>query len=322
MTMINNAANTFAAVGNREQLADIISNISPTDTPYLSGAGKENAKGTYEEWLQDSLDAPSSSNRQLEGDEISTFDAVTARVRIGNYAQISRKTISVTDTQEVVEKAGLSSELGYQVAKRGKELKRDIEKMLLENIAASAGTTTTARATAGLVAFVKTNVDFQAAGANPSYTSVPNDTRDDSTITRAFSEDILKAVAQDVWSQGGEANTLMVGPYNKTVVSSFAGIAALTQNQSGAKAAVVIGTVDVYVSDFGTFQVKANRWQRERDAWLLDMSLCKVMWLRPYRIVNLAKTGDGEKRAIIAEYVHKVVNEKGLGLAADLSTSA
>ncbi len=320
MTIVANTFTTFDAKGIREDLSNVITNISPEDTPYMSNIGRESVSNSLYEWQTDAL-AAAAANKQLEGDDVTSFDAVTATVRMQNYAQISRKTIVLSATEETVNKAGRKSELAYQIAKRGAELKRDQEYTLLNGAVAAAGNTTTARGTASLGAFVKTNVDMQTNGANPSYTTLPNSARTDGNV-RTFTETILKNVIQQVWAAGGTPKMLMTGPVNKQRVSGFSGIASSRFNiDGGAKPATLVGAVDIYVSDFGNIQVVANRFQRERDAWVIDPEMAKVTTLRPYQQVELAKTGDAEKRMLIVEWGHKVLAENAMGLAADLITS-
>ena len=246
---------------------------------------------------------------------------MTATVRLTNYAQVTRKTIFLSNTEEVVNKAGRRSELAYQIAKRGSELKRDQEFIFLNGGIAVAGNTTTARVTASLGAFVKTNTDKQTNGTDPSYTTLPNSARTDGNV-RTFTETILKNVIQKVWTAGGTPKILMCGPVNKQRVSGFSGIASQRFNiDGGAKPATLIGAVDIYVSDFGNVSVIANRFQRERDAWVIDPDYAKMTVLRPYQQVELAKTGDAEKRMLLIEFGHKVLAENAHGLAADLITS-
>jgi len=320
MAIVTNTFTTFDAKGIREDLSNVITNISPEETPYMSNIGRESISNSLYEWQTDAL-ASAAANKQLEGDDITSFDAVTATVRMQNYAQISRKTIVLSATEETVNKAGRKSELAYQIAKRGSELKRDQEFTMLNGAIAAAGNSTTARGTASLGAFVKTNVDMQTNGANPDYTTLPNSARTDGNV-RTFTETILKNVIQKVWSAGGTPKMLMVGPVNKQRVSGFSGIASSRFNiDGGAKPATLVGAVDIYVSDFGNVQVIANRFQRERDAWVIDPDMAKMTTLRPYQQVELAKTGDAEKRMLIVEWGHKVLAENGMGLAADLITS-
>ena len=320
MAIVTNTFTTFDAKGIREDLSNIITNIAPEDVPYQSNIGRESISNSLFEWQTDTL-AAAAANKQLEGDDVASFDAVVATVRLQNYAQISRKTIVLSATEEVVNKAGRRSELAYQIAKRGSELRRDQEFTFLNGAVAAAGSTSVARGTASLGAFIKTNVDMQTNGVNPSYTTLPNSARTDGNV-RAFTETILKNVIQQVWASGGTPKILMVGPVNKQRVSTFAGIASSRFNiDGGAKPATIIGAADVYVSDFGNVQVVPNRFQRERDAWVLDPEYAKVTTLRPYQQVELAKTGDADKRMLIVEYGHKILAENAHGLAADLTTS-
>jgi hypothetical protein len=320
MTIVANTFTTYSAKGIREDLSNVITNIAPEETPYMSNIGRENVSNSLYEWQTDTL-AAAAANAQLEGDDVGSFDAVVATVRLQNYAQISRKTIILSATEEVVNKAGRRSELAYQIAKRGAEIKRDQEFSMLNGAIAVAGNTTTSRTTASLGAFVKTNTDKATDGADPSYTTLPNSARTDGTV-RTFTETILKNVIQKVWTQGGTPKILMCGPVNKQRVSGFSGIASSRFNiDGGAKPATLVGAVDIYVSDFGNVQVIANRFQRERDAWVIDPDYAKMTVLRPYSQVELAKTGDAEKRMLIVEWGHKVSAENAHGLAADLVTS-
>lgn len=322
MAIVSGTYLTYSSIGNREDLSDVIYNISPEETPFMSGAGRGKAKATFHEWQIDSLAAAVSTNQVIEGDE-ATFATPTATTRLGNRLQISRKTLILSDTQEVIDKAGRKSEEAYQLAKRSAELKLDMEKQSLENIASVSGDSTTARVTAGLGAFVKTNDSVGAGGASPVYTSEPNAARTDGT-QRDLTEALLKTVIQSVWTAGGTPKVLMVGPFNKTVVSdstAFPGIAQITYNLNSPKMAAVIGAVSVYVSDFGTLSVVPNRHQRERDAWVLDFDFVSFVYLRPFKKVSLAKTGDAEKKMLIVEWGLKVHNEAALGLVADLNVS-
>jgi len=320
MTIVSNTFTTYSAKGIREDLSNVITNIAPEETPFQSNIGRETISNTLFEFQTDTL-ADAAANAQLEGDDVGTFDSVVATVRVTNYAQISRKTIVLSNTEEVVNKAGRRSELAYQIAKRGSELKRDQEFIFLNGGIAVAGNTTTARVTASLGAFVKTNTDKQTNGVDPSYTTLPNSARTDGNV-RTFTETILKNVIQKVWSAGGTPKILMVGPVNKQRVSGFSGIASSRFNiDGGAKPATLIGAVDIYVSDFGNVSTIANRFQRERDAWVLDPDYAKMVVLRPYQQVELAKTGDAEKRMLLIEYGLKITAENAHGLAADLITS-
>lgn len=322
MAVVSGTYLKYDAKGLREQLTETIYNISPEETPLTSSIERGSASQTLFEWQTDSLAAVVTTNAHLEGDD-ATFTTPSATVRVGNYTQISKKTAIVSGTLEQVDKAGRKSEMAYQISKRGAEMKRDIEAMVFLPTAGDAGGAATARTSAGLGAWIKTNDDMGSGGGSPTYTSgVPGAARTDGT-QRAFTETILKSVLQAVWTQGGTPKVLSVGPFNKGVVSGFSGIATRNFDMSNVKAAstAIIASADVYVSDWGVVRVVPNRYQRERDGWVLDYDLLSLRFLRPMFTEKLAKTGDAEKRQMIAEWTLQVKQEAGLGLAADLNAS-
>lgn len=312
---------TFASKGLREQLSDAIYNISPEDTPITSSIAKERVKGTLFEWQTDTL-ASAATNDHLEGEDITSFPAATATVRVGNYCQISEKYVLVSGTLEEVEKAGRRSEIDYQTALRGAEIKRDMEFIVTGNYAGDPGGSTTSRKTASLGAWIKTNTDIGAAGGNPTYTAgVPNAARTDGT-QRAITETILKNVLQQTWTSGGHPKMVVCGPVNKGKISAFAGIATknFNLNDGSPRRTMVIGAADVYVGDFSIVEIIPNRFQRERDAWVLDPDFLALKHLRPFRREPLAKTGDASKVMLLVEWGLQVRQEAALGLCADLTT--
>lgn len=312
--------NTYTTVGIKEDVSDTIYNIAPKLTPLMSNAGKGEAQQSLFEYQNDTLAAVDLANAQLEGDDIAAVETSTPTTRIGNYCQISRKTAASSGTNEASQKYGRGSDLAYNMAKKSAELKRDVESILLSNQGASAGSdNVSARKTGSILAFIKTNVDKDAGGANPVWTNIPTATRTDGS-TRAFTEVILKSVMLKCYNSGAEPDTLMVGPAQKQAISTgFSGIATKTIEQTAVKAASVIGAVDFYVSDFGTLAIVPNRFMRARDALFLDFNFIDVAYLRPFFTKPLPETGDAEKRLLLGEYGLKVKNEAALGLAADLS---
>lgn len=320
MAIVTNTFTRYSAIGIREDLSNVIYNISPEETPFISNVSRENVKNTYFEWQTDVLAAASSSNAALEGDDISSFQAVTPTARVGNYTQISTKNVIISGTLEAVDKAGRRSELTYQLAKMGSELKRDMESALLANQAAVAGNTTTARRTAGLPAWLTSNTDFGTGGADPTVGSTPTAARTDGT-QRAFTETLLKNVIAEVWTSGGTPKMLMVGAFNKQAASGFAGIATKFRDVPAGQQAQIIGAADVYVSDFGTVNIVPNRFQRARDAFVVDPEYASLAILRPIQQTELAKTGDAEKRLMLVEYGLKVSNQAAHGIVADLTTA-
>lgn len=307
----------------REDLANIIYNISPEDTVFMSNVGRDTAQQTYTEWQTDALAAASTTNAQIEGDDAAA-DSLAATNRVGNYTQISRKVVATSGTLEAVNTAGYRSAMAYQMAKAASELKRDMETALLFNQAAVAGNSSTARKTAGLPAWLRSNVSAGSGGGNPTMSSTndgyPNAARTDGT-QRTFTETMLKDVIQSVWTNGGTPKLLLVGPFNKRTASGFAGIAAQRYNTTGAAPTTIIGAADIYVSDFGNVSIVPSRFQRERDAFVVDPEYAAVSYLRNFQTADLAKSGDSEKKMIVVEYALKVRTEKAHGIIADLTTS-
>jgi len=314
MAQPTNTFDTYDSVGEREDLSDVIYNISPTDTPFLSSAAKTAATAVLHEWQTDSLAAASTSNAVIEGDE-ATNDAVSATTRLSNSCQIMDKVVVITGTQEAVDKAGRASELAYQIAKRAKELKRDMEAMLTTNNAEVTGGSSTARELGSLGSWVVTNDDLASDGASGA--GAGNAAHTDGT-QRVFTEAQLKSVIKNVWNAGGDPSMVMVGPFNKQKLSGFTGNS--TRFDAGADATLYT-SVDVYASDFGQLQVVPNRFSRDRDAWVLDMNYWGVAFLRDFSMHELAKTGDTEKRQLLVEATLESRNEAASGLVADLTTS-
>jgi len=306
-----------SAIGQREDLTDVIYNISPTETPFMSSIGKTKATAVYHEWQTDSLAAATTANAAIEGADASDA-TLSPTVRLGNYTQIIEKTIKVSGTLDAVNKAGRKSEKAYQLAKASSELKRDLETILLSNQGRSAGSSTTARKLGSLLSWIKTNSDVGSGGADPATIGVS--TRTDGT-QRTFTEALLKTVVAEVYTSGGSPKILMVGAAGKQKVSSFAGIAAQRFQAPANTPTTIIGAADVYMSDFGTMSVVPNRFMRSRDALVLDPEYAALAYLRPFQTVELAKAGDADKTQILAEVTLEVKNEAAHGIIADLDMS-
>lgn len=328
MAVISGTVQKYDRVGARESLSDRIYNVDPSETPAVSMFGKgPKAKGAFEEWQTDEFRTPG-ANAHVEGDQAS-YTTPSATVRVGNYTQILRETASVSGTAEAIDKAGRKSEMAYQIMKRGVEIRMDLEWAVTQAQAASAGAAAAAPTFAGLNAWVKTNTDFNSggtpAGADPVHVSgAPTAVRTDSSIQRPFTETIAKNVFQLGYTNGAKFKVLMVGPYNKQVVSeTFNGIVTRNFDISNVdpRPTAAIAAIDVYVHDYGVVRVVPNRIQRERDAWFLDPEFAELRDLRPFHTEKLAKTGDSIQKMILVETTLAVLNEKALGLAADLATS-
>jgi hypothetical protein len=318
-------ANTFVstdAVGNREELSDVVSRITPEDTPIYSMIKKTGAKSTHPEWEIDDLAAPG-ENVNNEGDEFD-FDAIDTPDRVGNYTQIFRKTWAVSETQEAVDNAGKVEKIKHQKLKKGIEVRKDIEFALLGNTASVA---TDPRKMGSLASWYETNVDRGTAGANGGFNDATGLTVAATAGTkRAFSKTLLDGTMQQVYTSGGTSKFAVCSPYVKSVFTTFmsdSNVAQFRYAASGGKN-TIIATADVYEGDFGKVMIVPNRVQAGNAAMasnvhLLDPALLEMKMLRKIQNVkNLAKTGDAQKGVIIGEGTLCVKNEKGLGVIADV----
>ena len=324
MAIITNTFTKYNVVGLREDLNNLIANISPEETPFVTNITKRrNVTNTFFEFQTDSL-SNAAANAHIDGDDLGTsFSSITPTVRLGNYTQILRKDFIVADNLAgSLDTAGRRSEIAYQLAKHGKELRRDQELNLCGvNQAAVAGNNTTARKTASLSAFIKTNTSKGTGGADPTVSSgVVNAARTDGT-QRSISEAMLKDIIQSCWTEGGSPTMLMVGAFNKRAISAFAGIAAQRYMAPSDGPTQIVGAADVYQSDFGSISIIPNRFSRSRDAYLLDPDLIEIAQLRPMQSTELSKTGDATKYMMLLEMGLQVNQEAGLGIIADLTTS-
>lgn len=314
---------TYGAVGEREDLTDIIYDISPMDTPFLSNVARETASGTLYEWQTDSL-AAAANNAQVEGDDGVTSTA-TATVRLANFTQISTKVPRVTGTLRAVATAGRADELAYQISKRGRELKRDMETALTGTQAASAGGAATARNLAGIGAWLATNQVQKGANATtPATTSGAPSTDPTAGTAATFVEADLKSVVKKCWDNGGDPGVIMCGSFNKQVASGFAGIGTQfrdVQPQGAIAPGSIVGAADIYISDFGQHQIVANRFMPAANVYALDMEYWCVAYLRPITTEDLGKTGDSDRRMLIAEYTLGSKNEAASGKIYTTTTS-
>ncbi len=317
MTITTGELLTFDAIGNREDLSDIIYNISPTDTPFMAAIAKTKASGVTHEWQTDSL-AAAAANNQLEGD-VYTFATPAVTTRLVNTTSISYKTLSVSETQDAVNKAGRDREYAYQLVKRTKELRRDQEFVLTNNqtpvpqASAAAGT---ARALRPLCGWYSTNADRGTGGSAGTTTAAATDASQ--ANQRELTEDTLKRVLRLCTNQGGNPDMILAGTYNKQVISTFTGNVTKTQDmgRDGGKI-TLISNIDLYRSDFGTHKIVFDRFSRGRDVHVLDTEYWGMATLRPVKVVDLAKVGDSNQGAVRTEYTLESRNQAASGIIAD-----
>jgi hypothetical protein len=323
MAQPTNTFDSYDAVGIREDLADLIYDVSPEDTPFYSKCKKVKASNTFHEWQTDALRA-SADNAHIEGDAI-TSNARTATTRLGNYTQIYLDSVSIPDTDAGLNKAGRASEMAYQMLKVAKEQKLDIEKSLWANQSRVAGnSTTTARRTAGVPAWLTTNTDFGAnEAADP--TGDGTDSRTDEVTTLLdFTQTRFDGVMQSIWEQGGKPNTCYLSAFQMNeAVTNFTGM----NNQRSTIGASVGGTnaivsaVDVYITPWGTINFLPSRENRGRDVFIMQDDMWSVAVLRPTKNVELAKDSDATRRAVVTELTLVCNNEKASGGIFDCTTS-
>jgi hypothetical protein len=318
MAVPSGTTQTYQVVGRREDLTDVIHDVTPTETPFMSAIEKGSASNTYHEWQTDALAAADGTNKVIEGDDPSN-DSITATVRLGNYTQIMDKVIQVSSTQRAANNAGRGDELSYQTMKRSKEIKRDMESRLTGNYASAAGAAGTARECAGFEAWIQTNDSRGASGANTAFSGGIQAAATDGT-QRVFTETLLQDVLQLCWENGGDPNQVHVGAFNKKAMSSFAGIADQVRD-TGAKRATIVAAADVYVSDFGQLNIIANRFSRSRTALVIDPSMWKLCYYQRFKTEDLAKTGHSDRKMLSVEFTLECCNEKSSGAVADLTTS-
>ena len=328
MAVASATTTRFEQVGEREQLTNKIYNLAPMATPFMTAIGRgPAATNTKVEWQTDDL-AAAAENAALEGDTASYITA-DATVRLANHTQIFTKSVEVSGTAQALSTAGRRNELLYQVDKRTKEIKRDMEFAITQNRASSAGSRATARTLAGFEAWIETNDSRGTGGSAGGFTTstqiVSAATDASSTNQRTFTETIMKAAIKQVWDSTGDHSPLiLVGSFNKQTASGFSGIATAYQDYGNAKSSKgisILGAADIYVSDFGTHKIVPDHFSRDRSALLVNPKHWEMRYLRQFKINTLAKVGDSDRRQLIAEATLCSKNEKGSGIVADLTTS-
>ena len=319
MAQPSNTFDSYDIKGIREDLENVIYDISPEETPFYSSTKKVKASNTYHEWQTDSLRS-SAANAHIEGDD-TAGEARVATTRLGNYTQIFKNAVIIPDTDEGLDKAGRAAEMAYQVLKIAKEQKLDIEKALFDNNKYEAGSASAARELAGCGAYVGTNVANigGSGGANPTGSVPGNTARTDGTQT-VFTQADFDTVMESIWTNGGKPDTVYLSSFQMNKALAFTGY----NNQRShieASSKTVIKAVDIYVTPWGTVEFTPTRENRGRDVWIMQSDMWGCGVLRPTKNTELAKTGDSTKRQVLTELTLISKNEKASGLVADCSTS-
>lgn len=287
--------------GLAEDFEDIIFNVSPTDTPMLTMAKRKNATARYHQWQTDTL-AAANSNIAEEGADAS-YATAAGTTTLGNYCQISTKTVDISRTLDIVNKYGRKSEVAMQLMKRGKELKRDMEFTLCRN---QPSASTTARSTAGWECMIATNLvransaqttDYSVRGFSAASWTAP----EDGSLVTFIEADLVSALGL-AWTAGGDPSVIMMSKKNKNLFNAFSGIATKYNEVKGAAQAVVSGSADVYVSSYGNHAVKLNRYMRDTAVFCIDPDYISVAYLDGIKKTPMAKTGDAERYLLTVEY--------------------
>lgn len=306
MAVVTNTLQTHSAIGAREDLEDVIWDLEPNETWAMTNLDRTDASGVYHEWLLDTLVAPT-TNRQIEGDDAS-FTTITQPTRVGNYAQILRKTFVVSGTLDTVAKAGRRKESARQLIKQMMELKNEFEYAIVRNQASSAGGAGTARSMGSMESWIPSTdnggngirATTTASASTAAYSSgvtAPTD----GTTTGALTESALKSALQLAWQAGGNVTTILTGATQKNAIDGFTGIATRFVDNGRTEAAAIIGAASVYVTSYGTHRVVLHRHVRSSVVLCLDPSMWAIAMLRPFSKTKLAQTGDAEKHMMIGE---------------------
>jgi len=311
MAKITNAFDTYTATADREDLSNIIYNISPMQTPFMSSIGKRSINNVVFDWQTEVLATPVATG-ELEGFELSRSASV-ATTRLSNVAMISKRDATVSGSQESSDPAGKRSEMAHQLAIMSKALKRDMEEALCQKGAKTTGNATTARVTGGFESWITSNDSRGTNGASTGGGAAPTD-----GTQRALTETLLKDTLQLCFENGGEPSLAICGPHNKQVISGFTG---RSQARQMIDANTVEASVSIYSSDFGELKIVPSNRSRERSLLLVDPEYAKVAYLRDFKTVDIATIGDAVTKMIICEFGLEVSNEAAHGIVADLSTS-
>lgn len=318
MALPTSTFTTYDAIGNREDLSDTIYDISPTETPFASGISRNDATATNHEWQTDSL-AAATSAPQLEGDD-ATADARAATTRLTNRTQIFRKVISVSGTQRAVQSAGRADEYEYQLAKAGREIKRDIEKTLLSTQNRDVPTATaTARALGGVASWLSSNkYHFAATSTTPGAGAGLIIGNAAVTVTTATQlQDPLDTVIASIWTAGGDPTMILCPANGKRKLSQLAGIATLYRDVPPKSQGQIINGADVYVSNFGEMSIVPDRFISTDQIYVLDLEYWCISQLRGMQDIPLAKTGDSDRAMLITECTLEAKNEAASGKISD-----
>jgi len=315
MALISNTSATYNIVTLKQDALDKIFMFEREETPVYSSSPKEKCISTKTEWFNDTLTA-AGSNAMAAG-EVLTAEALTQATKSQNHTQILRKVVSVTGTNQAVDPFGTSDTMQMQMAKKMRELKRDAEYAITQNVASVASAAGVTPKLGGIETFITTNASRGAGGSGTGYNSGTGLTVAPTDGTqRVFTLDLLNTVLQTGYNNGAKFNKLHLGAFNKNRFSNFSGNATRTSEEKS----TISTSITVYESDFGTITAAINPLQRTRVGILYGEDSVAIRNLRPIGKGKLAKTNDSDEEYILTEFTTRVV-EKSMGIIADLTTA-
>jgi len=278
---------TYSQVGKAEDVSNILSDITPTDTPMLTMTKTEKVSARTFSFLEDSLRA-AASNAKVEGADAADITLIDIVERTNN-TQILEETFRISGSADAVKTYGRAKETALQLGKTLKSIKRDLEFSLVGvDQAAVAGSSSVARKMASLINQISTGID---AGAN---------------ATDALTEAKLLEAGQTAFNNGSDPSVFMIKPADAQIVAGFS--ASAGRNREVAQGKTLVNVIDLYVSPYGEYKVVLNRHLETSHALLIDPSMFKTCVLRPFTRTLLAKQGDSDRHMVVGEYSCKHSN--------------
>ena len=336
------ALGNSAGASEKEDLGNYISLITRSETPFASSIGKTKAKSTLHEWQTDELRAPA-ANIQAEGVDFADItEGSTFRTKLGNYTQIFSEVLSVSNTKRDVDQAGVADEYSYQLKKKGKEMKRDLEWTLVQSWASKDGSTSS-RTMGGVHSYAAEALVWDAvagslasaAGSNFTDTFNANGTlvaADLANTEVAIDLADIDEVMQAIYQEGGTASRVMVSPKNRRTISEAAQLAG-SQNvrRNIDDSGKLRSSIDIYQSDFGEVMIVPNYIMgtggvdaagplltgdnpNDFSAIVYDPQWFKLATLRPMAEADVGPKGDSTIGMLVEECSLEVTNPNGFGL--------
>ncbi len=301
-------------------VSDLITLIDPTDMPLFSLCRANGyfttATGVEHQWLTDTLNAASTSNQRLEGDN-PNYVAATTPARPSNICQINEQAAVVSSTQQAIATYAIENTLEYQVAKAMVEIQRHQEATAFGNQAKVNSNESTARKTAGLPTWISTNVSAGSGGSGAGSGAA----RTDGT-QRDLTEAVFEDVMQLAWDQGGMPDHAFTGSFAKRLMNSFGGVVQNQQVVNENDPLIVMGSIDVYGSGLGPkLKILPNRFQRGRDLFALQLDMIRIAELDPMKEVPLPPSRLNVSSDVGVEWTLEVRQEKACAAVYDLKTS-